>query len=362
MVADLVAKPVLRISPQQMAKAIQTALAGRGLLAGPAQRLRRLAAGEAYAQFLSPLLALEQMGRLPASSDEAYAEIARQISARSAGVHPLRRLALAAWLFHDLEDLLAGLQANRDSTATTPTPALPSVRQQDESRRTRLLALIEAGRTTSAASREVGIDTVTGMAWAAAAGVATPRRPKLLNSDLRSRLIALLRKGVPKDETAASGKVSLQTVTTLLRTEVGLHEAWRRAVFENARRHNRRIWERITAANPLSGVKAARMAEPAAYAWLYRNDHDWLAENTAKMASAVRVPQARVDWDARDRQFADQVRRVALQMVEAQGIRHIRLPQLYQRIPELKAKILKLDRMPLTRAAIFSVVGHPSTG
>lgn len=362
MVAGLVAEPGLRLSAHLLGQALRAALADRGLLAGAAQRLRRAAAGEVYAEFLRPLLDLEQMGQLPASSDEAYAEIARQISARSASVHPLRRLALAAWLFDDIEVLLGRVEAGGDSTDTAAPAPASTAQLQDDPRRARLVALINSGRSTTAAAKEVGIDTTTGMVWAAAAGLATPRRPKLLNGDLRDRLIALLRKGVAKDEAAAYGEVSLQTVTTLLRTEVGLHEAWRQAGFENARRCNRGVWSRITAANPLSGVKAARMAEPAAYAWLYRNDRDWLAENTAEMARAVRVPQARVDWDARDRQFADQVRRTALQMVEMQGVRHVRLSELYQRIPELKAKILRLDRMPLTRAAVFAVVGKASTG
>ncbi|WP_183104076.1 TnsD family Tn7-like transposition protein [Mitsuaria sp. WAJ17] len=362
MVASLVAKPGLRLSALLMRQAVRVALADRGLLAGTAQRLRRVAAGEACAEFLRPLLDLEQMGQLPASSDEGYAEIARQLSARSAGVHPLRRLALAAWLFDDLEDLLARMEAISSSTDTTASAPASSAQLQDDPRRARLVALIASGVSTSAAAKEVGIDTTTGMVWAAAAGLATPRRPKALKGDLRGRLIALLRKGVTKEEAAAYGEVSLQTVTTLLRTEVGLHEAWRQAGFENARCHNRRVWARITAANPLSGVKAARMAEPAAYAWLYRNDRDWLAENTAKMVRAVRLSQARVDWDARDRQLAGQVRQTALQMLEMQGIRHVRLSQLFQRIPELKAKILRLDRMPLTRAAVFAVVNRASTG
>ncbi|MDM4766670.1 TnsD family Tn7-like transposition protein [Pelomonas sp. SE-A7] len=358
MVAGLVAKPGLLLSAHLIGQTFRAALGNRGLLAGAAQRLRRVAAGEAYAEFLRPLLDLEQMGQLPASSDEAYAEIARQISARSASVHPLRRLALAAWLFDDLEDLLARMETTSGSTGTAAPAPESTAQLQDDPRRARLVDLINSGSSTSAAAKEVGIDTTTGMVWAAAAGLATPRRPKLLKGDLRGCLIALLRKGVAKEEAAAYGEVSLQTVTTLLRTEVGLHETWRQAGFENARHRNRNVWTQTTAANPLSGVKAARMAEPAAYAWLYRNDRDWLAENTAKMARPIRVPQARVDWDSRDRQFAHQVRQVALEMFEMQGVRHLRLPQLYQRIPELKAKILRLDRMPLTRAAIFAVVGR----
>lgn len=103
------------------------------------------------------------------------------------------------------------------------------------------------------------------------------------------------------------------------------------------------------------------MAEPATYAWLYRNDRDWLSERTGDMAKEARRPQSRVDWDTRDRELADLVRVTALSLVEVERVRRIKLHHLYQRIPELKAKLNTLDRLPLTRAVIFDVVG-PRTG
>lgn len=358
MVVDLVGRSDVRLSTPMLGAAFRAALAEKGFLTGPKQRLKHAAAGDAYAAFLTPLLDLEQMDGLPSSADEACTEIARHIAPERSGIHPLRRLSLAAWLFDDLDQLLAcvdratapkALEAT-DDAKEAPTPVDP--------RRAQFLKVLATGLSTSAASREAGIDTTTGMVWAASAGLATPRRPKTLKGDHRTLLIRLLRKGVSKADAASYSKVSVQTVTTLLRTEVGLHEAWRFAGFENARLRYRRTWQRFITMNPLSGVKAARMAEPATYAWLYRNDRDWLNEKIGDMAKAARHPQPRVDWDKRDRQLADLIRGTALHLIEVERVRRIKLPQLYQRIPELKAKLNRLDRLPLTRAAIFDVIGH----
>lgn len=360
MVVELIGRPNLRLSTPTLGAAFRAALAENGFLTGTKQRLKHVAAGDAYASFVAPLLSLEQMDGLPSSADEASAEIARQIAPERSGIHPLRRLTLATWLFDDLDQLLVcvdrvtapkALEAT-DDAAEAPRPANP--------RRARFFSLLATGLSTSAASSAAGIDTTTGMVWAASAGLTTPRRPKTLKGDHRTQLIKLLRQGVSKADAATYSKVSVQTVTTLLRTEVDLHAAWRLAGFESAQLRHRGIWQRVITNNPLSGVKAARMAEPATYAWLYRNDRNWLNDRTGDMAKAVRHPQPRVDWDTRDRELADMVRETALCLIEVECVRRIKLPQLYQRIPELKAKLNRLDRLPLTRTAIFDVIGHGS--
>lgn len=360
MVVELIGRPNLQLSTPTLGAAFRAALAEKGFLTGPKQRLKHVAAGNAYASFVGPLLNLEQMDGLPSSADEASAEIARQIAPERSGIHPLRRLTLAAWLFDDLNTLLACVDRVTAPMAPEVTDVATQAPLPGNPRRANFFKLLATGLSTSAASSAAGIDTTTGMVWAASTGLTTPRRPKVLKGDRRASLIKLLRKGVSKSDAARHGKVSVQTVTTLLRTEVGLHEAWRLAEFENTRRRHRRIWQRVITKNPLSGVKAARMAEPATYAWLYRNDRDWLNERAGDMAKAVRHSQPRVDWDRRDRELADLVRETALHLVEVENVRRIRLPQLYQRIPELKAKLNTLDRLPLTHAAIFDVIGRGS--
>jgi len=362
MVTELVSRAKLALSPEVLPATYRRALRDRGLLGTTGRRLRHKEAGKRYASFLEPLGILEQLGSLPSSSASASAEIARLIGPARSGIHPIRHLSLATWLFDSTDEFLEQYAtAKRESSAVEAEDlsAKPApIADEREELEGQLLALLTAGFSVSRAAREIGIDTTTGIVWAASQGVATQRRPKILKRSVRDALIRLLRRGASKARAATVGCVSVQTITTLLRSEVGLHQAWKDAQFANVRRQSRRRWLRSTAANPHSGVKAARMAEPAAYAWLYRNDRDWLTEQADAMDKAIRSPQARVDWDLRDRHLSDLVRRVALELHEAAPERRLRLFQVYQRLPELKAKLFKLDRLPLTRTALFEVLGR----
>jgi hypothetical protein len=363
MVIDLVSMRSLRLSPQVLCLTYRAVLRDRGLLAGSNQRLRHGDAGRSYAAFVAPLLSLQQLDGLPASVDGAAGEIARLVGPVRSGIHPLRHLALSAWLFRDSKELLEQYEAvgSLACAALGPEDTIRDVHAVgNEDRRSQFFAHISAGASVTGAARHAGIDPTTGMAWAAAQGISTPRRAKHLKADIRMALIALLRSGASKAQAAESAKVSQTTITTVLRTEVGLHDAWKQAQFTNTQCSMRTKWECVITTNPLSGVKAARMSEPAIYAWLYRNDRDWLTAQTVAMVKAARNPQARVDWDKRDRNLADQVRRVALRLFEAKPDGRIKLFELYQQLPELKAKLFKLDRLPLTRAAIFDVLRRAS--
>lgn len=361
MVAAVGSREGLHLGPDRLSQAFRLGLDREGFLKGPTQCLRREAAGGSYAAFLKPLVSVEQLNALPSSVTMACADLTRQLGPRASAVHPLRRLALAAWLFEDLDDLLAihsatlarcsSRQHSAGQAGATSRDTAPDARKKQ------FFSALVTSKSLSAAARSAGIDTTTAMAWCASQGISTPRRPKILKPELRAALTAMLRKGIGKREVAEAGKVSLQTITTLLRTEVGLHEEWKLAGFKNAQRHNRRRWVRTTSNNPISGVKAARMKEPSVYAWLYRNDRDWLSERTNEMAKAARSSGRRVDWDTRDSELSIQVRQVALHLVTEDAVKRIKLFQLYQKIPELKAKLSKLDRLPLTRSAIYSALG-----
>lgn len=363
MVAGVVAQRGLSLSAEVLARTYKTALKSKGLLRGADSRLKHQDAGHGYAEFVRPLASLEQLSGLSTDPRATASDIARLIGPVRSGTHPLRHLALAAWLFRDHEDFLANYNASAVAMQFCPDgPAtIESFAAAQDVSRHQLLTLLAAGRSVTGAAREIGIDTTTAMAWAASEGIATPRRPKVLKQELRATLVRLLRQGVGKEGVATAGGVSQQTITTLLRTEVGLHEAWKQAQFANAKRRHRRQWHRIIAANPLSGVKSARLIEPGVYAWLYRNDRDWLQAQTATMERAVRNPQLRVDWDSRDRHMANCVRDVVLRLSETVPAQKVRLFQIYQLLPQLKAKLSRLDRLPLTRAAIFAAIGRSAS-
>lgn len=361
MITGLVSQRGLSLSPEVLRETYRRGLRSRGLLGTSGHRLRSQEAGNVYAAFLGPLPRMDQLGGLPTCRAAASAEIARLIGPIRSGIHPLRHIALASWLFGSTDAFLKHCEAAGHTAVTSEekhpsAPPTTSAHAPDE-RKQQLIALLEAGVSVSRAARDVGVDTNTGMAWAASHGIATPRRPKVLTPEVRTTLLRLLKRGVSKDAAAEAAKVSVQTITNILRSEVGLHQAWKEAQFDRTQRHSRRRWLRYITANPHSGVKAARLTEPAVYAWLYRNDRDWLKNQNLAMERVARSPQARVDWDQRDRELSDQVGRVALELHEAEPDRRIRLFQIYQRLPELKAKLFKLDRLPLTKSVLYGVVG-----
>lgn len=335
-------------------------LQARGFTRGRAQ-LGLKSLGPRYAEHLCDLRRTGELAALPSDAGNAATEIGRLVYTPRSGVHPVRHLAFIAWLFTDLEAFVARYR-NLAEQHEFPSPAAAASADTNTSDsrqelRRALKTLLQAGRRVSSAARDLGIDPATAMAWAAAEGISVNKRPSVIRGAVRARMIKALGAGRSKQAVASLGGVSIASVNRLLRTEVGLHECWRTAQFQRRQRLARRRWARAATTNPISGVKAARMLEPAAYAWLYRNDKTWLDDHVAGMAHAIRLGGLHVDWDSRDEALATAVRRTALELgIEAPG-KKVRLWQLYQRLPELKAKLSKLDRLPLTRSAIYSSIG-----
>ncbi len=111
------------------------------------------------------------------------------------------------------------------------------------------------------------------------------RKPVFLNH----ATISMLRRGADKADAAKFAGVSIQSITRLLLTEVGLHGAWTHERQERARKHARRAWSNLCESSGYLGVKWMRSVEPAIFAWLYRNDRAWLDENKPALLEALLV-------------------------------------------------------------------------
>lgn len=352
------ASPVQTLDADRARQRYRHALREKGLMVGAdPYRLRHEEAGAEFAEFRRSLT-MEISGRPPSSSKEAAAEVARLIYKPRSGTHPLKHLLLITWLFPSFEEFSA--QYRMDQRVRVCPPQLPDecAEPEREAQKRTFFELLGSGLAISTASSRVGVDAATGMAWAATRGIPTSRRPKILKPEVHARMVKALMSGASKDDAAAIGGVSVSTVTRVLRTEVGLRQAWRSAQFDTMRDHHRRCWLNALDANPQSGVKMARLVEAASYAWLYRNDRKWLTEQTKP--TARNTPSQRVDWDERDAALAAAVRLAAMQILDQGRMRAVRLWQLYQQVPELKAKLAQLDRLPLTRDAIFHAVARRS--
>lgn len=116
------------------------------------------------------------------------------------------------------------------NAVTTPVlhsaPPKPISVDVPDRRRAEFLDLLQKSFSVTRASRTLGIDTATGMAWATEAGISVTRRSKILRPNRRAALVEALRGGMSKREAATRFGVSVTTVTTTLRTELGLHQTW----------------------------------------------------------------------------------------------------------------------------------------
>jgi hypothetical protein len=136
------------------------------------------------------------------------------------------------WLFSDANDFLA-MHTRRPGAAVQPSaddgvPLGEDVAKGD-ARRVRLAELLKSGASATPAAKQLGIDVATAMAWAASGRVQVQRRPQVLKPAVRVSLVRCLRQGMDKANAAERHGISIETVTRLLHTEIGLHAAWKAA-------------------------------------------------------------------------------------------------------------------------------------
>lgn len=304
------------------------------------------------------LRVLPELEALPATAEEAVTQLGRLLRPPRSGTHPLRHLVLINWLFGSAETFWLAYSSALNPLVTLRKEVFASVRQPErdakDPRHEQLFSLLSVQKqSVRKAAKSIGIDVGTAMAWASQAGLLVPRRPKKLAGELRQQTIADLQNGADKAVAAKNADVSIVTITKLLLSEVGLHAAWCQSREMRARSSARDAWSQLLQTHGGLGVKFMRALDPAAYAWLYRNDRAWLGKHKPDRLAAIATSGLlRAMWDTRDAALSVEVERVVLELRQNGAIRRIKLWQIYQAIPALKAKLASLDRLPLTRRAI----------
>lgn len=320
--------------------------------AASATPLRRIRLAEAYMESLRPLRVVTELSALPATTAAALAELNRWLFAPRGNTHPLRILAMIAWLFEEWSEFRSVSAVSTAVAASSPVlqarPELPSAA------RTIFHEAIACGSSVTAAARLAGVAANTGIAWAAKSGLRTKRRPKQIDHATHGQMVASLRVGLDKTKIAARYGVSLQSVTRALLCEPGLAMQRQNAVFALDQARARDAWAKALARHPGQRQKQLRQYVPASFAWLYRHDREWLAQHQP-VDLLPHEPKPRVNWNARDVDLAAAVYRTAQALVQTGFAIPAPLWRFTQALPELKAKLGHLNRLPLTRAALDEV-------
>ncbi len=298
---------------------------------------------------ISQLADLPEFESVPSTIAGTTAVLRRLLQPRS-NSHPIWHLLMAYWLFGDWLAFRRAIDAER-SAQQQRSPPDTSV-SNGCAGATKALALYASGKTVRAIALELDVDHKTAAAWLAKNGIATPRRAKLLKNDVRQRAINALRLGRHKDQVAIEAKVSVGSITQLLRSEPGLQAQWHVARHDARRHQARRGWAQALAKAGGRGTKAARSMAAADYAWLYRNDRTWLSGLRPMVNQAPRGRYA-AQWAHRDEELCFDVLASILQIPADLPLR-TRADALVRTTPRLQRYKGSLDKMPLTRDLVVA--------
>lgn len=297
---------------------------------------------------------------LPEASHDAdprllRGQLVRLLSARSLA-HPLRYLIWIAVWFDGLGDFEhvyedAGMETDEVQPTSAHSQAKPDTAKPGQMPAELLESLRDGSLSLTAAARQLGVSYATVAARACRAAFEPPRRPKKIDTPSWNRALGMLRKGAEKQAVADAARVSVVTVTRILRSVPGLQDEWHRVRHERRRLAARNAWARVSALHVHLGIQGLRRLEPAAYTWLYRNDSDWLKASAQLAAKTPGANHASVRMDRSDARMAEALRHLALSG-GGQRTPQQSLDALTRALPALRKAIRSPEQWPQTVEAL----------
>lgn len=348
-----------KLSSEVLREAYMGELSRRGWLSSGGNLRLKLIAPE-YLKYAQTLKNIYEFRSLPDSVEQSEAQIGRIFRPMRTGTHPLQHMLIIDWLFGGFDLFAASLlEVQRGKPKVEMLYEHAEVNSDNSDgvigKRDKFVHLIrQASCSVRYASDSVGIDPQTGIAWAEKEGRQVKRRPKKITEGIRGMVKKALHSGTEKQGIAEAFDISLPSINRILRSESGLYEKWNAARFQKIQRCHRYEWLKLTKKYGSAGVKIVRAMNPALYGWLYRNDRDWLKSNTPR-SELIKLRNSSVNWDRRDLYLKKEIQKAAYELFQ-EGEKRIYLWQLYQRVPELKAKLEVLEKLPLTRQAISEIL------
>lgn len=123
------------------------------------------------------------------------------------------------------------------------------------------------------------------------------------------------------------------------------------------RRNYRSKWLAAIKKFPKSSINDLAIKLPGPYQWMLRNDRAWLTKNGPEPKEKKRYSSASVDWEARDRYYANEVREAAARLRETPG-RPVRITKtaILRELGALWITHKEGVKLPLTFRTIAEVV------
>lgn len=300
----------------------------------------------------------EKLSYLPELIHQTDSEYLRnQLQAILTGralTHPLRYLIWISVFFDDIPDFQR-TYASTSSKGLSDSYALQNATKlhtPNSSIKVLIQQVLDNKMSVLQAAKIAHVNYLTMAICISRQGGELQTRPKKLKADIRRKVESALRAGHDKAQVAEEFDISVTSVTRVLLTTPGLQNEWREEKFKQRGHIARQTWSDILQNYSFLGIKILRKLEPAAYAWLYRNDRDWLNNCLANVPTRVLTNHAEKRIEKTDQRIADTVRRIA-----AQNVNQVwSLSELKRAIPSLRKVIINPGQWPCASQALRQIL------
>ncbi|MHC6228178.1 TnsD family Tn7-like transposition protein [Pseudomonas sp. X10] len=237
--------------------------------------------GESFARYTTLLQRHPPLTSLPTTGAGAAALLGQLTRSPRGYCHPLKHLILISWLFGSLDLFVSMYDQQAKAECSDSVPSLP----------------IESRIKNGVLQKKPPTR-----------GTLKFRRPKILKDPIRLSILERLADGADKKSICSDFNISISTVNKLISSEPAIRESW-----ENQRKLSllikyRMTWLSTTERLPDAGVKRIRSKIPHIYAWLYRNDLQWLQGLIDTIPKERYGNNSKVDWLERDRQMSEAIK------------------------------------------------------
>ncbi|WP_082481767.1 TnsD family Tn7-like transposition protein [Pseudomonas sp. Leaf127] len=292
---------------------------------------RHLDTVDSFLEHVEPLRYFHPFEGLPGCEKDAKRFIYQMTRTPRRYYHPLKHLLIITWIFGDF-DVFSECYSTIASSVQSPDSLL-----------------------------ETMVSISFGAAEPARPAIVNTRRPKRLKPHLRKQLTERLSDGIAKQMVCTEFGLTISTVNKILRSEPVVLAAWKQAQQHQQLSIQRGKWCELRSTFPKKSVKELRSCSPSTYAWLYRNDKNWLCAQTKEMPKAVRSRiSPDLEWNARDERLERLVReRLAAAYGTYQSIL-LTKSQLFSLVPSLASSLENRSHYPCTRAYVKSIIQRPS--
>nr|WP_242058909.1 TnsD family transposase [Cytobacillus firmus] len=125
--------------------------------------------------------------------------------------------------------------------------------------------------------------------------------------------------------------------------------------FEKQLNERKNKWLELQEEYPEKSKTELRVMLPEVYAYLYRNDCDWLRHNSP-VKKRIQTTNLRIDWEQRDKELLEQVKKVVRRWdMDTDKLTKITVTSIGKKLNELSLLQKKADKLPKTMGYIDKV-------